>query len=71
MYNRIWDIWVEGFRMDRFRGRASFIDKAIGKTFQEACDKYYEGHGLYNSKNLSFWGCKLFDNEDDARKSHG
>lgn len=41
------------------------------KTFKEACDKYFKDDPLYDAKNLTYWGCKLFNNEHDARKAFG
>lgn len=51
---------------------------AIGRTFQEACDNFFKvnlyGRSLnsdcyYNSEKLTYWGCKLHDNEKDARNT--
>lgn len=59
--------------------------KWSGVTFQQACVKalnelkwqmLYEGvqgcgSSYYDQKNNSYWACRFFDNEADAKKSCG
>lgn len=83
------EIWIEGYRATGEYATASYIGKAIGETFEEACRNfeypedfssmgikiYSKGEKLTIDKNgggrPSIWGCRLFDNEADARKSFG
>ena len=70
-----YDIWSEGFRTNGKASSAFFIGTSLGSNFKEACDnlairdtnfkRYYSGN------DLTYWGCKLFDNEVDARANFG
>ena len=64
-------IWSEGFCSTGDCGGATRHATIMAESFQEACDKYFGQDKLYNSRELSYWGCKLFDNESDARKNFG
>lgn len=66
-----WDIWVEGYQATGDRGVAQRVATVSAPSFKEACDKYFEKDPLYTKERLTYWGCKLFDNESDARKSFG
>lgn len=69
-----WTIWCEGFAATGQSGTASRLGTACAETFQEACDKVgakLEQPGLYSSKSRAYWGCRMFDNEADARRSFG
>jgi len=72
----MYDIWMEGYCCTVNEGVAQFICQVEACSFQEACDKAdtqgkFAGFGIYDNKRLSLWGCKLFDNEDAARKTFG
>lgn len=47
------------------------------ETFEEACDLYAEKHPRFkdNYRRIGntpiWWGCELYDNETDARKTFG
>ena len=76
-------IWSEGFRATGESQGAFFHGTSEGENFKEAVEnfantfpdfkKYYDVR--INTKTgeeyLSYWGCQLFDNEQDARKSFG
>lgn len=67
-------IWAEGFAATGQSGKAFLFGESEGADFQEACDRFFarrEYKGFYNPGRLTHWGCKLFDNEQDARKSFG
>jgi hypothetical protein len=72
-----YEIWSEGFVDSRERVGASFLGYGEGETFHEACvyymntDKEHKELRYFNVKDLTFWGCRLFDNETDARRSFG
>lgn len=71
----VYNIWMEGYRCNGDEGRASFVGVAEGKNFKEACKNYVkhdkEFGKLFNDEKLTYWGCKLFDNESQARYSFG
>lgn len=73
-------IWSEGYLVSGMEGipeKARMLAEVEAETFQEACDKlcgdqdWQRLHGNYNAERLTVWGCRLFDNETDARKSFG
>lgn len=72
-----YEIWSEGFGDSRERHEAFFLGCGEGATFHEACinfmntDKEHKELRYFNVKDLTFWGCRLFDNEADARRSFG
>lgn len=51
--------------------KAEFVAEVEADSFQEACDKYFEGNLLYNSQYLSLWGCGLYETEEEARRLFG
>lgn len=72
-----YEIWSEGFADSRELHQAYLFGCGEGETFREACinfmnaDKQHKELRYFNVKDLTFWGCRLFDNEADARKSFG
>lgn len=68
-------VWREGYSVTGNQGTAEFIGSVTGDSFEQVV-RYLskdEKTGInYNSRNIpNIWGCKLFDNEADARKSFG
>lgn len=73
---RTFEIWAEGYRASGEKGSgAIYWGKVEANSFKEAFDKLAERdksfRNCYNPVNLTFWACRLFDNEADARKSFG
>lgn len=70
-----YDIWSEGFRTNGEASGAFFIGTSFGSNFKEACDnlaiKDANFKRYYDDNKLTYWGCKLFDNEADARVNFG
>lgn len=79
-----YDIWVEGYLASGMEGipaRAQKLASNIeANSFVEAVKKWYKSepnassrYGDLTIKNdtACLWGCVLFDNEKDARKSFG
>ena len=79
-----YDIWTEGFQGSGDRGYAHPLAFGVeAPSFIEAVQKWWDAlKSVSNPKKLygeitikngtaSIWGCKLFDNEQDARKSFG
>lgn len=67
-------VWMEGFAATGQNSRASLVGTVEATSFQEACEKLYEtatDKSYWNKEKTAIWGCRLFDNEADARKSFG
>lgn len=68
---RRYEVWCEGFRCNGYDEPARKVGGVDARSFQQACyillanDQNYDRHGL------STWGCRLFDNEAEARRSFG
>jgi hypothetical protein len=68
------EIWAEGFRTSGEQGFATILGKENAESWDEAVEKYMEknpGRIRKDSRGYTDWGCRLFDNEADARKSFG
>lgn len=74
----MYPLWEEGYSITGNSSTASYLGVFEGKTFNEACDNwsktikqpehYKAGNDVHRP---SYWACKIFDNEIDARKSFG
>lgn len=68
-------IWSEGYVATGEHGTAVCHGDVAAPTLQDACDKLaaqdpsFRAH--YDRGRMTFWGCRLFDNEADARRSYG
>tara|TARA_R110000796_G_scaffold62616_5_gene144393 strand:- start:870 stop:1058 length:189 start_codon:yes stop_codon:yes gene_type:complete len=54
--------------------KAKYLGDYTADTFEQACKLASISHGLqelYVPKDNSIFGCKLFNNEADARRSFG
>lgn len=69
------DIWAEGYRATGEHGTATYMGRALGKDFRDACLNFAKQErwprDLFDHDRLAYWCCKLFDNEKDARKAFG
>ena len=71
---REFEIWSEGYVATGNASRANFHGVFKESTFAKACKvwaKTLRQPEYFDEKRLTLWGCKLFDNEEDARKSFG
>lgn len=72
---REFEIWAEGFQATGQSGGATLMGKGVGVDFRSACHdlarENREFSKYFNSKTLSYWGCKLFSTEAAARKNFG
>lgn len=69
-----YQVWQEGFLCTGMEGvpaRACYLGSAEAVSFKEACDIVCKDNPNYDSKTLRIWGCRLYDNEKDARESFG
>jgi len=68
------NIWAEGYVTTGARSGANYFGKFEGGTFRDACDTCFKDEyhkKYYNRERLSYWGCRLFDNQVDAIKTFG
>lgn len=71
------EIWTEGYIATKEKHKAMFHGKFKGNTFKDAViawkktltDK--DSIKCVDLDGMTFWGCKFFDNETDARKNFG
>lgn len=69
-----YQIWSEGYSATGEHDTARLMGSSTGNSFREACISFFDKRkdsGYFNSISLTYWGCHLFDNESDARKSFG
>ena len=66
-----WTVWREGYRATGAEEKAHLAGTLVAKSFFEACEKLFENNANYDSERNTLWGCKLFDNEIDARRFFG
>lgn len=73
-----YSLWQEGYSVTGQSSTAIYLGEFEGTSFYDACDnwaktlkepKYYKT-GTHKSRP-SYWACRIFDNEIDARKSFG
>lgn len=73
----LWPIWIEGFAATGERGPASYEGTWPGWTFLDACRAWAhskpERLQLFSEENgvPTYWGCRMFDAEAEARTSFG
>lgn len=73
------EVWSEGYMATGEHGVATLLGIYRADNFAEAVERHLQSHPesrkdyhysiLKNSHSI--WGCRLFDNETDARKSCG
>lgn len=69
------DVWIEGYRATGQSANATFCSKYKASNFNNACIAFLIENGssleYYDKTSNSYWGCRFFDNETDAKKSFG
>ena len=63
------EVWREGYRITGETARALKLGEARAFTFEEACDIVCADMPGYSGRAI--WGCRLFNNEADARRFAG
>lgn len=71
-----YSLWMEGYQATGDHASATYLGEFEAKTFREAVEKWSytlskKDASLLNLKTCSYWGCNIFDNEEDARKHFG
>ena len=70
-------IWVEGFSTPAISSKASCLGRIHSRCFIDACHKMAYECGwdiifrIDKKGNPRYWGCRMFDNETDARALFG
>ena len=70
------DLWAEGYVANGNQSSAIFYGKYNAQSLSEAVLQFKEqlneqDQSLIDLDSLTFWGCRFFDNENDARKIFG
>ena len=65
------EVWREGYRITGESEGAVKLGEAQAATFKEACDIVCRCYTNYDPMRRTVWGCRLFNNEADARKAFG
>ena len=69
------EIWVEGYQATGQQGTANCFGWYRANSLLEACEKLAkvnpEFDRLFVRHFMTYWGCKIFDNEEEARKAYG
>ena len=69
-----WEVWCEGYQATGHKAPARLMATVIAATFREACAiaaREYADSNLYDPVQNTYWACRLFDNEEDAREMFG
>lgn len=66
---------MEGFSATGDYATARFLGEFIAGSFRATCQRALDEHDMnlshWNSDTNTYWGCGLFDNETDARRTFG
>lgn len=72
---REFEIWIEGYIALGGAGEARLLGRASARDFHDAVASFQRANPEVLTKaeaqELKCWGCRLFDNEADARKFAG
>lgn len=73
-----YSLWMEGFQATGQSSTAQYLGDFEGNSFNDACDNWantIDEPKYYKSGNdecrPSYWACRIFDNENDARNCFG
>ena len=65
-------LWMEGYSISGNDSKATSLGEYEAETLKRAAEMHAKASGSQvNLNDLTIWGCRLFDNEKDARKSFG
>ncbi len=70
--HKTFNIWAEGYAVTgQSSGAQKLASSVKAPTFAEACRKHFRNDKYFDAERLTYWGCKLFDNEAAARVTYG
>ena len=68
-------LWMEGYGATGDSGTAQCLGTYEGDTFADAVQAWVDEEPdraqYFKREGLTYWCCRFFDNEADARKSFG
>lgn len=69
------EVWIEGFNAQGNDERASFMGIYEADDFRGACIAWAAEKGDrakdFDADRLTYWNCRMFDNEASAREFNG
>lgn len=69
------NLWMEGYSATGEHGTAQYCGFYKVNTLKEAVEQWVNESldrvKYTNIDHLTYWGCRFYDNEPDARKSFG
>ena len=75
---KTWSVWREGYCLNEGPAPAEHLGEWPGETFADACvnwaaasPNYANDVYRFDPEHLTWWGCRLFDNENGARRFMG
>ena len=68
---KTFEIWTEGYRATGEQATARKLGTAEGDDFRAACGAHFGADVNYDADQQTYWGCRLFDNEEAARQRFG
>jgi hypothetical protein len=78
---KAYEVYMEGYVDNGGRGAAHYVGVGEGETFADAAyDACVKAYGKdetdkfftkYNDNEVAYWGCRMYDNYDDAAKFVG
>ena len=74
---KTYQVWSEGFKVTGEYSTATFHGSFEASSFKGAIQAFKDSLtdpyaiSCVDVDGMSFWGCRFFDNESDARKSFG
>ena len=70
-----YEVWMEGHIATGSSSKAELLGVTKAENFRGAVHKVLEKKGMldsyFNPEKLTYWACKLYDNEAEARKGFG
>lgn len=72
---KVWQVWAEGYRTNGEAAGAKLLGEAESVTFGEAVLAVIEGNPElakhFDPERVTYWGCRIFHREQDARRAFG
>jgi hypothetical protein len=74
-----WAVWTEGYAATGESGTAVFEGYWWGETFNDACQAWADADAARarlfrpgtKDRPPSYWSCRMFNKEEDARRAFG
>ena len=73
---KTFQVWSEGYMATGEHGTAQYHGEWRAKDFKEACktmmmSENWDMDNYYDEQANTYWACRFFDNEENARKAYG